>query len=722
MKSRIHSAPARLLTLTTLALATGAVFAQEASPAKAPETGSGGYQLPTLRVDARQGSDYAPAVSRGATKTAAALRDVPQAVNVVSEELIRDQAARSLQDALQNVPGVGLSSGDGQRDQVTIRGFTAIADQFVDGIRDDALYFRDLSNIERVEVIKGPAAVLYGRGSSGGLINRVTKKPQPGSFGELTLNLGSHDLKRIALDANVQAADGVALRVTGAHEDSGSYRDQGFVRRTAIAPSLATKLGASTQLLVQAEHATDTRITDFGIPSFNGRPVDVAPSTYYGSGNARRDDPSSSRVSALTVTLDHRFSESLSLHNVTRRYSYNLDRNNTPPSGTVDAATMTISRSRGQVMRDEGGWFNQTEFSLRQILGGLQHDWLAGVELGRQNKDQNFISQNNIDRVPLFNPGGAVPPAFSAATLAAANPLRSVFDVAGVYLQDQLTLSPQWKALLGLRYDIFDQSTTAVRTGAVLSRKDKTWSPRAGLVWQPNGWASHYLSVSKSYQPSGENFALAANNASNDPEQTRNIEVGSKLDLLDGALAVTASLFNLERTGIKTNDPANPSVLINVGEQRTRGLELTANGHLPQGWDVSASYAYLDGRITRSNATQASPQTPIVQIALQGKRPSLTPRHSASLWAVKQLDQGFSAGGGLRYSADRYASASNAVVLPGYVVMDLAAYYRSRAFDLALHLKNATNRRYIVSGHGANDNLLVPGAPRAVEVSATYRF
>ncbi|MBB2483806.1 TonB-dependent siderophore receptor [Mitsuaria sp. WAJ17] len=722
MKSRINPAPARLLTLTTLAIATGAVFAQATPPAKVPEAASGGYQLPAIRVDVKQGSEYAPAASSSATKTAAALRDVPQAVNVVSEELIRDQAAHSLQDVLQNVPGVGLSSGDGQRDQVTIRGFTAISDQFVDGIRDDALYFRDLSNIERVEVIKGPAAVLYGRGSSGGLINRVTKKPQPGNFGELTLNLGSNELKRVALDANVQVGDGVALRLTGAHEDSGSYRDQGFVRRTAVAPSLAAKLGASTRLLVQAEHATDKRITDFGIPSYNGRPVDVAPSTYYGSGDARRDDTSTSRVSSLTVTLDHRFSESLSLRNVTRRYTYDLDRNNTQPSGTVDATTMTVSRSRGQVSREESGWFNQTELSLRQTLAGLQHDWLAGIEIGRQNKDQNFISQNNIDRVPLFNPGSVLPPAMSAATLAAANPAHSVFDVAGVYLQDQLTLSPRWKALLGLRYDTFDQSTAFARTGAPLSRKDKTWSPRAGLLWQPSDWASHYLSVSKSFQPSGENFALAANNANSDPEQTRNVEVGSKLDLFDGALAVTASLFNLERTGIKTNAPGNPGVLINVGEQRTHGLELTAAGRLPQGWDVSAGYAYLDGRITRSNASQASPQTPVEQIPLQGKRPSLTPRHSASLWAVKQLGGGFSAGGGLRYSADRYASASNAVVLPGYVTADLAAYYRSRAFDIALHLKNASNRRYIVSAHGAVDNLLVPGAPRAVELSATYRF
>jgi len=712
LTSRLSSSAASLLTL-----ATSAVFAQ--APSTAADDGK---QLPTVRVKASRGSEYAPATSSAATRTAAALRDVPQAVNVIPEELIRDQAAHSLQDVLQNVPGVGLSSGDGQRDQVTIRGFTAIADQFIDGIRDDALYFRDLSNIERVEVIKGPAAVLYGRGSSGGLINRVTKKPQPGSFGELTLNLGSHDLRRVALDANGQAGDGIAVRVTGAHEDSGCYRDQGFVRRTSVAPSLAARLGTDTQLLVQLEHATDRRITDFGIPSYNGRPVDVAPGTYYGSGDARRDDQTSTEVSSATATLEHRFSESLSLRNVTRRYRYDLDRNNTQPSGTVDTATMTVGRSRGHVLREEDGWFNQTELSLRQTLAGLQHDWLAGVEIGRQNKDQNFISQNNIDSVSLFNPGRVVPPAMSDAVLAAANPAHSVFDVVGVYLQDQLTLSPQWKALLGVRYDVFDQSTTFARTGAPLSRKDKTWSPRAGLVWQPSERASYYLSLSKSYQPSGENFALAANNASNDPEQTRNVEVGSKLDFFDGALAVTASLFNLQRTGIKTTDPANPSVLVNVGEQRTRGLELTASGRLPGGWDLSAGYAYLDGRITRSNATQTSPQTPVVQIPLQGKRPSLTPRHSASLWAVKQLGGGFGAGGGLRYSADRYASPSNAVVLPGYVTADLAAYYRSRSVDVALNLKNAANRRYIVSGHGGNDNLLVPGAPRALELSATYRF
>ena len=325
-----------------------------------------------------------------------------------------------------------MSSGDGQRDQVTIRGFSAIADQFIDGIRDDALYFRDLSNIERVEVLKGPAAVLYGRGSSGGLINRVTKKPQAGNFGEVRVDVGSNDLRRTSFDANRSPSDAVGLRITGALEDSGSYREHGFIKRHSIAPSAAFKLGAQTRLLLQGEYARDQRITDFGIPSFNGRPVDVDRRTYYGSGDARRDDTTTTEVSSFTAALDHRFNDTLSVRNVTRFYDYALDRNNTLPGGTVDTQTRTVGRSRGVVARQEDGWFNQTDFRLKSSFAGMRHEWLFGAEVGRQKKYQNFVSQGNIDRVSIDNPGGKVPPPLSAATLAAANPARSVFDVAGL--------------------------------------------------------------------------------------------------------------------------------------------------------------------------------------------------------------------------------------------------------------------------------------------------
>ena len=444
--------------------------------------------------------------------------------------------------------------------------------------------------------------------------------------------------------------------------------------------------------------------------------------TYYGSGAARRDDTTTSDVSSLTVALDHRFNDALSLRNVTRTYTYELDRNNTLPGGTVDTATLTVGRNRGHVGRQDDGVFNQSDFTFKNALGGLKHEWLFGLELGQQNKFQKSVNQANIDRVSLFDPGAVVPPAISPAVWAAADPANSAFKVLGLYAQDQVALAPAWKALLGVRYDSFKQATRFERTGAFLEREDKTWSPRAGLVWQPSVAASYHVSFSNSYQPSGENSALAATNAANGPEQTQNREVGARLDVLDAAMSITAAVFNLQRSDIKTTDPANPGVLINVGRQRTNGLELTARGRLPQGVELSAGYAYLDGRIVQSNSRQASPQTPVVQIALQGNRPSLTPRHSGFVWAVKPLGKGFSAGGGLNYSADRFASPSNAVVLPGYLTADLAAYYRAKAFDVALNLKNATNRKYIVSGHGGNDNLIAPGAPRELQVAMTYKF
>lgn len=684
--------------------------------------------LPEVTVQGDKDLGYSPIFSTGATKSNAPLRDVPQTVNVISQQLIHDQAAKSMQDVLRNVPGVGMSNGDGQRDQVTIRGFSAISDQFIDGVRDDSLYFRDLSNIERIEVLKGPAAVLYGRGSSGGLINRVSKKPQAGNFGEVTVNVGSNDFKRTSFDVNTGLNDKLALRVTGAYEDSGSYRDQGFIERSSIAPALSIKFNDDTKLLLQGELAKDKRITDFGIPSLNGRPVDVPSSTYYGSGNARRDDTTATEVYSGTVVLDHRFNDVLSVRNATRYYNYDLNRNNTLPGGTVDTVTQTVGRNRGEIKRQEDGYFNQTDFTFKNALGGFKQEWLLGLELAQQNKDAQFASQSNIDRVNIFNPGGKIAPPISDAVRNsdASIPSHNVVKVLGVYAQDQISLLPELKALLGIRYDTFTQNTEFARKLEALARTDKVWSPRAGLVWQPSETASYYVSYSKSFQPSAESFGLAANNADNKPEVTENREIGSKLDFLDGAFSVTASLFNLVRSDVKTSDPSKPGVLISVGEQRTNGLELTANGRLSQDWDVSAGYAYLDGLFTKTNNTVLAPQVavpaPAAKIYLEGKRPSLTPKHSAFVWASKKLGRGFSVGGGLNYSDERFASPSNAVVLPGYLIADLALYYRSKQFDVAINLKNIANKKYIVSGHGGNDNLMNPGAPREIELGISYKF
>ena len=497
---------------------------------------------------------------------------------------------------------------------------------------------------------------------------------------------------------------------------------QQFVKRHNFAPSLALKLAAQTDLLLQYTNARDKRLTDFGIPALNGRPVNVPASTYYGSRNAAQDDTTTSTMQSFAATLNHRFNDDWSVRNVTRLYDYTLDRYNTLPGGTTDPVNLTVGRTRSFILRDEKGFFNQTDVTWRNQLGGFKQEWLMGVELGQQKKRSESVS-GGADRVSIFNPIGAAP-AIPAANYNAdsAIPSHTTQDTAALYWQNQITLAPQWKALLGARYDVFGQETTFDRKLSALSRTDKKFSPRAGLVWQPSDAVSYYVSYSKSFQPSAETFALAANNTGAEPEITENKEIGAKLDLLDGRLNLTGALFNLTRSNIKNTDPTNPSRQINVGTQRTNGLELTANGRLPGRWDVSAGYAWLDGRMTKSLATTSSLQLPTAAIPAQGKVPALTPRNSAFLWAMKDLGHGLRVGGGVNHVGARFTSLTNLVTLPAYTTVDAALQYTLGQWDVDVNVKNLANRKYYVSSHGSNDNLILLGSPRAVQVTLRTRF
>ena len=335
--------------------------------------------LPEIKVESNDAIYNAPTAST-ATKINAPLRDIPQTVNVITQAVMRDKGVRSMEDAVKSVPGVSLVHGDGQRDQVFIRGFNSLGDQFIDGIRDDAMYYRDMSNVEQIEVVKGPASVLYGRGSSGGMINRITKKPGVDK-NEASLQVGSWNQRRGEFDIGRSAGEGnVSFRMTGAVERSDSFRDQQFLDREAFAPSMSIKIDADTNLLLQAEYLHDKRVTDFGIPSLNGRPINVAPGTYYGSANARDADTAESTTSAVSMTFDHRFNGTWSIRNAFRYYQYKLDRYNVVPgvvsANAAFASGYQVTRSRGAIARNEHGIFNQTELTQNTTIGGMAHQIL----------------------------------------------------------------------------------------------------------------------------------------------------------------------------------------------------------------------------------------------------------------------------------------------------------------------------------------------------------
>ena len=700
-------APASLSMLGLLVIPT--VHAESQDTLALPETSV------TAAYDQQS---YNPGDSKSALKIDAPLRDIPQTVNVVPQSVIKDQGAQSMQDVLKNVPGVGFSNGDGQRDQVTIRGFSAIGDMYIDGVRDDALYFRDLSNIERVEVIKGPAAVLYGRGSSGGLINSISKTPGFAPKHEVGMTVDSEGKRRTQFDTGwADQQTNQAYRVTGAFEDSDTYRDDGYIDRKAIAPSAYFRLSDDLELNLGASYLYDKRLIDFGIPALGDRPVDVDRDKRFGSGDPDQDY-ARSEVFSLTSALNYQINDDLSLTNTSRFYRYDLDRNNTladtSPTRFVTSpdGELLVKLNRGNVARDEYGVFNQTELKQHAQLAGMQHNLLYGVEVGVQDKHQRVFNQNNVAQVPVFS-DGLVPVPEHAANLSSKG--TNTQDTTGFYVQDLIELNEQWKALLGVRYDIFGQEYDDERVQNVdLDRTDKTWSPRAGLVYQPDQIQSYYVSISRSYQPSGEVFAVSPSNQNLEPEETTNYEIGTKWDLLDNRLSITAAIFRLERTNMKTADPTNPNLTVLAGEQRTDGFETTISGQLTDKWQIYAGYAYLDAEITKSNSkTNGVPN--------EGQVPTLTPRNSANLWLVRTLTAEWRAAAGANYVDDRYTALDNNVVMPSYTTFDTALFYSVPHWDMALRLKNVFDRDYYVSAHGSVD-LITPGAPRTLEASLNYRF
>lgn len=699
--------------VVAILFAFAAQSAYAAEPASSKDTEAD--TLPEVMVKDKKSTvtDYQPLVNTTATKIAAPLRDIPQTVDVVPAQLIKDQAAHSMQEVLKNVPGVSLNLGDGQRDQFVIRGFDAMGDMYIDGMRDDALYYRDLSNIDRVEVLKGPAAVLYGRGSSGGIINRITKKPGE-AISEFKLNGGSYKQRRAEFDIGDKLGASAAFRITGAVEDSGSFRSQGFLERENLAPSMNLQLGEDTNLLLQVEKLHDRRITDAGIPTYQGKPLKVNPSSYYGSSNARDDDYSNSDVLSGRAVFTHKVNESFTVRNMFGAYNYELDRNNTQVSAVNDALK-TATLLHNQVYRQDDGWSNQLELLQKAELAGMQHQLLYGLEVSEQKKIQKRWGWSNPTvTVSLFDP---VLPSLSQFGVRGNNPFlnnQTTLQVVGLYIQDMITLSEHWKALVGTRHDKFVQKVEDRLSNVDPERTDHTWSPRAGLVYQPNDWQSYYISVSRSYQPSGETLNFSRDQSQMAPEETNNIEVGTKTDFFNGKLSTTASIFHLERENIKGVNPVT-NVLIGVGKQLTEGLELTVSGEIAPKWQIFAGYAYLDARITESVAVQSG-------VPLQGNRAALTPKNSANLWVMYQLNEGWNLGGGLNYVGNRYASNDNLVALGSYMTADAAAIYRSKRYDLAFNLKNITDKEYYASGHGFVNFLNAPGAPRRAEVTLTMRF
>jgi catecholate siderophore receptor len=708
MKVRICSLAAALLA-----------SASPVSAAKAAELGDSEldgvelaeFQEPIIVEGKRE--EYGARSTSTATKTNTDVKDIPQALTVISEQQIEDQQLRSIADLLWFVPGATPGTGESNRDQFTLRGNNTTADFFVDGIRDDVQYFRDFYNVERVEVLRGPNAMIFGRGGGGGIINRVTKRSSLTEFREFDLSGDSWGGVRVTADVDQPLAAGVGLRINGMYENGDSFRRHVDLERYGVNPTVGLLVGPKTRIDLSFEHLRDRRTVDRGLPSLDGKPLKGFDRIFFG-------DPelsfSKANVDIATAAIQHELGEGLTIRNRTLLGDYDKFYQNVYPNSPVLPADATnpelgVRLAAYSLQTDRSNLITQTDVIWQHRLGGIDQTLLFGVELGRQKSRNRRINGTIVggDRVPLSDPTVDADVLF--APIPSGDDNRTTATVAAAYLQDQIRVSPMFEIVAGIRFDSFKLNVDDLRAhvNARFSRTDEMVSPRFGLIFKPRPNLSLYASYARSYLPqSGDQFSgLSLTTETLKPERFDNYEIGAKWEPVPGLLA-TAALYQLDRTNTRAADPTDPTRIILTGAQRSRGLELGLERSISHRWQISAGYAWQKAEITETTAA-----------APEGREVPLVPRHSFSLWNRYDVSNKLGLGLGVIARSKSFASISNQVKLPAYARVDAAAFYEvGRGVELQLNLENLFGADYFPTAH--NDNNIAPGAPRTAK--ATLRF
>jgi len=654
---------------------------------------SAGYQVPTA----------------SALKSPTQLLNVPQAVSVVSRGQIQDQSMQNMADVVRFVPGITMAQGEGHRDAPVIRGNVTTSDFYVNGVRDDVQYFRDLYNVERVEAVKGANALTFGRGGGGGVINRVTKQAEFVPFREISLQGGSFANRRVAGDANHNFTESVALRLNGVYENSGSFRDNVDVERYGFAPALSWKLGERTLIRSSYEYFNDDRTVDRGIPSYGGGPAQTGRSTFFGSS---KESFAEAGVHIGTTSVEHQAGV-WTFRNTLLAADYAKFYQNILP-GAVNPARTLVSLSGYFDSTARRNLFNQTDLSGVFRTGPLRHTIVGGGEFGRQHtenfrKTAFFGATATTLNVPFAAPDVVTNAVYRPAGTNADNNARN--SVAAAFVQDQVELSRFVQLVAGVRIDRFAIDVLDRRASKQLDRSDNFVSPRLGVVVKPISNVSVYGSYSVTYLPSaGDQFSsLTVTTQTLRPERFNNWETGAKVDLARG-LSLTTALYRLDRNNSTARDPNNPAILVQTGSQRTNGFEAALNGSISRRWQIAGGYATQDAFVRR--ATAAAPF---------GAKMAIVPGHTFSLWNNYQLVSRLSLGLGIIHQSAMWAGIDNTVRLPSFTRGDAALFYTiNERLRLQANIENVLDTTYFPTAH-SNNNIL-PGSPRAARLGLIARF
>jgi catecholate siderophore receptor len=674
-----------------------------------------------------------------ATKTNTPLINIPQSLTVVTKDFIKDQSFQSVTDVTRYVPGVAVHQGEGNRDELVIRGVDSSANFFVNGFRDDVQIFRDLYNTQSMEVLRGPSMLTFGRGVGGGLVNRTLKDADGQRIYETTVQTGSYSDRRVTLDAGQAVNDNVAARLDLMYEASDTFRKFGDLERYGINPTVTYRPDDTTKVRFFYEYFHDARTADRGNPSQGTSPAatrfnPTAPfapngdlTAFFGSPtlNVARAD-----VHLAMAFIDHDFGNGLTVKNGTRIADYkkfyqNVYPGNGPLAGAVNPADTTFNRAAYNHETDRTNVFNQTDFIYKGATGPVLHTLAFGTEIGRQTgidvrntgifpngtntivgnpfDPTYFGSVNFIHHFTGVNADGVTTPDANSSYRA---------NIASAYVRDTAEITRWLRLIGGVRFDRFDLSATDMNTNTNRGRVDNLASPHGAVIVKPRDDLSFYGAYSISYLPaSGDQFsALNDGTVILEPQKFENVEAGAKWNILP-LLQLTGAVYELNRTNVPIADPNRPGFFIPSGSHRIRGFETELTGWVTNDWQSKFGYAYTDARITSNSSATI----------VTGNRVQLVPLHQFSLWNKYQFTPRWAGALGVIYFSDSFASSDDTVRLPGFVRVDAAVFYKiNETWKAQLNVENLFDKGYWASADGNNN--LSPGLPRTFRLAATARF
>ncbi|MBO9538178.1 TonB-dependent siderophore receptor [Herbaspirillum sp.] len=710
------------------------LYAQQAAPANAG-------QLAPVTVEGKR-DDFATG-SIGLSKLPADLHDVPQSVTVVNKAQMQSQGATSLADALRNVSGITLGAAEGSQigNNINLNGFSARTDIYLDGFRDRGQYYRDTFAVDQIEVLMGPSSMLFGRGSTGGVINQVSKKANLKQSTEVSASATTNGLVRSTVDYNHPLSDTSAMRIEAmAQNGAASTRNQTNVQDFGVAGSYVNGIGTSTEITLSALVQHNHDMPDYGLPPLNGHPVNVDRNTAYGLLSDHTDQD----VVALSAGIKHKIAPDVTLRNQTQFNWVRTSAVETAPNtiGTVSgtgftpltgaASSLPLSslyvraQSHDRDIQDYS-IFNQTELSAKATTGSIKHDLLLGLELGHDGYDnQNYYRNGScngaalqaantttgyISCIPLVNPGYSSAAAGTASSTG--NHAGGSANTMAVYANDTLELAKQFKLVGGLRFDRYVASiTNSISSGTTPAAANQTvnfLSVRAGAIWQPSETQSYYLSYGTSFNPSLEQLTGTNGQQNLDPEKNRSYEVGGKWDVAQG-LALNAAAFQITKQNARSL--VTTGVYELQGTVRVNGARAGATGRITRDWQVATNYTYLGAKVTEGAAGDTS----------VGKVPINTPKHTLTTWTTYDVAPHWQVGGGATYMSERFSNATNTVQVGGYTRWDATVAYQQKDYDIRLNLFNLGNKMYYDALIPSDGGRSVPGLGRTAMLSVNYRM